>query len=153
MSEPIQSLADLQAEYQEKITKALGNAKTKLKTELELAAMTLESIVKAGEAGIWQSPTIAPILKSLGLQPAGGTEVGNGRTGKKRGRKPGVKVAAKGKSALTPTEQKIFDYLAKGGKKNAEINKHFKMANSSVNTSKMKAKGVILKKDGKWFPK
>ena len=96
MPETTQSLADLQAEYQEKIAKALGNAKTKLKVELELASMTFDSIVKAGEAGIWQSPTLAPILKSLGLQPAGGTEVGNGRKVKRRGRGPAKKVKAMG---------------------------------------------------------
>ena len=122
MSEQTQSLADLQAEYQEKITKALSNAKTKLKTELELAALTFDSIVKAGEAGIWSSPTIAPILASLGLKPAGGSDADNGTT-KRRGRGPAKKAKAKGnengngkkaKGDLTPTEKKYVAYIGKG---------------------------------------
>lgn len=66
------------------------------------------------------------------------------------------KGKGRGKKAtdgLTPKEQEIADFIGKTGKTNAEINKHFKIANSSVNTSKMKAKGFIVKKDGKWLVK
>ena len=61
----------------------------------------------------------------------------------------------KDKSAPTPVEAKILAFIkeSKDGVKNAEINTKFKMVNSSVNTSKMKAKGLIVKKDGKWFAK
>ena len=63
------------------------------------------------------------------------------------------KRAAKGSNELTPKEKEISGFIGKGGKSNKEINAHFKMANSSVNTSKMKAKGVLVKKNGKWFQK
>jgi hypothetical protein len=166
MSEPTLSLADLQAEYQEKITKALGNAKTKLKIELELAALTFDSIVKAGEAGIWSSPTIAPILASLGLTPAGGTEVGNGRTAKRRGRGPAKKAkpmgqetrgGKKAKGDLTPTEKKYVAYLAKGEASQQDIAKKMKSKNPSNLLTKLRELGVIdFKKDGLkkiWFTK
>jgi hypothetical protein len=166
MSETTQSLADLQAEYQEKITKALGNAKTKLKVELELASMTFDSIVKAGEAGIWQSPTLAPILKSLGLQPAGGTEVGNGRKVKRRGRGPAKKVKVMGdrigngkkvKGDLTPTEKKYVAYIAKGEVSQQAIAKKMKSKNPSNLLTKLREMGKIdFKKDGLkkiWFTK
>ena len=166
MADTIQSLSDLQAEYKAKIEKALSNAKTKLKTELDLAVLTFGSMVEAGETGIWSSPTIAPILKNLGLQPvsapATATVKRRGR-GKAKGTAKTVKPVATAKATakrvkggnkdLTPTETKIYDFLGKDGKKNAEINKHFKMANSSVNTTKMKVKGFIVKKAGKWHQK
>jgi hypothetical protein len=166
MADTIQSLADLQAEYKAKIEKALSNAKTKLKTELDLAVLTFGSIVEAGETGIWSSPTLAPILKDLGLQPVSSQAIA---TVKRRGRgkakgtakivkattpaKAPAKRVKGGNKDLTPTETKIYDFLGKDGKKNAEINKHFKMANSSVNTTKMKVKGFIVKKAGKWHQK
>ena len=169
MADTIQSLSDLQAEYKAKIEKALANAKTKLKTELDLAVLTFGSMVEAGETGIWSSPTIAPILKDLGLQPVSSEAKaivkrrGRGKAKAKATSKPvatatvTAKAPAKrvkgGNKDLTPTETKIYDFLGKDGKKNAEINKHFKMANSSVNTTKMKVKGFIVKKAGKWHQK
>ena len=69
MAEKTQSLADVQAECEAKMEKALDGAKTKLKTELDLAVLTFESIVKAGAKEIWKDTNIAPILKTLGLQP------------------------------------------------------------------------------------
>ncbi len=169
MADTIQSLSDLQAEYKAKIEKALANAKTKLKTELDLALLTFGSIVEAGETGIWSSPTLAPILKDLGLQPVNSEAAptvkrrGRGKAKAKATIKPVVVPTATaeapakrvkgGNKNLTPTEQKIYDFLGKDGKKNAEINKHFKMANSSVNTTKMKVKGFIVKKAGKWHQK
>ncbi len=166
MPETTQSLADLQAEYQEKISKALGNAKTKLKIELELAALTFDSIVKAGEAGIWSSPTIAPILASLGLTPTGGNSVGNGRKGKRRGRGPAKKVKAAGhevgngkkaKGDLTPTEKKYLAYIAKGEVGQQEIAKKMKSKNPSNLLTKLREMGAIdFRKDGLkkiWFAK
>jgi hypothetical protein len=150
MSEKTQSLAQLQAEYKEKIAAALGSARTKLKTELDLAAMTFQSMLEAGESGVWQSPTLAPILKSLGLRPEGedaGTEVGNGRTMKatsKRGRKPTAAKRTKGVAravvrtagtevgnGLTPTQQKYVDFISKKEVSQGDIAKHFKIKNPS----------------------
>ena len=151
MSEKTQSLAQLQAEYKEKIAAALGSARTKLKTELDLAAMTFQSMLEAGESGVWQSPTLAPILKSLGLRPEGedaGTEVGNGRTMKatsKRGRKPAAAKRTKGVArtavragggsgvgnGLTPTQQKYVDFISKKEVSQGDIAKHFKIKNPS----------------------
>jgi len=153
-----QSLADLQAEYEEKISKALANAKTKLKTELDLVQNTFDSIVKAGVPDIWTNPLVAPILTSLGLQPVGSTTPALKKRGRGKGKTVKTKATkTKANGDLTPTEKKYLAYIAKGEVGQQEIAKKMKSKNPSNLLTKLREMGAIdFRKDGLkkiWFTK
>jgi hypothetical protein len=155
MAEQTQSLAELQAEYEAKIAKALAIAKTKLKTELDLVALTFESLVKAGQAAIWNDSTVAPILTSLGLQALSAAPA----SPKRRGRKPGaVAKPAKAKGTRKGKRGKqgetIIAALGSGHLATGEIAKkiNYTGANLSAVLAGMKKADKIDKdKSNKWF--
>lgn len=121
MTEKLQSLADIQAEYQEKIEKALDNAKVKLKTELELAALTFESIVKAGAKTVWKDSHVVSILKTLGLQPIPATPTPKPKTKTdKKTRKRGPN-----KAKVEATSANVLTFIGSHKKKLGEITAHF----------------------------
>jgi len=155
MAEQTQSLSELQAEYEAKIAKALANARTKLKTELDLVALTYESLVKAGQAGIWSDSAIAPILGKLGLETVEAAPT----TPKRRGRKPGVTAKpVKTPKARTGKRGKqgeaIIAALGKDHLVTREIGT--KISYSGTNLSAVlagmrNAHKIDKDKEGKWF--
>ena len=128
MSDKPQSLAELQREYESKFVKALDYAKARLKSELGLAALTVESIVKAGEKSVWKDSHIAPILKSLGLQPipTAPKTTPKAKTSKKT-RKRGPN-----KPKEEVTSANVLAFIGGGKKRLGELTAHFGKAVKSV---------------------
>jgi DNA-binding CsgD family transcriptional regulator len=141
-------MSDKLAEYkkqQELTAKLLQGAKDEIVLKLSDAFQAANNAIAelkqlAPEYKVTELSDWKELAAKVGITPKAAKSTGRGK-------------AAKASGELTPKEKEILAYLGKDGKKNAEINKHFKMKNSSVNTSKMKAKGVIVKKAGKWFAK
>jgi hypothetical protein len=149
MAEKLQSLEDIQAEYKERIKLALEGAKTKFKTELELAALTFESLTNAGEKAIWKHPTIAPILKTLGLQPipAAPEPASKAKTSKKT-RKRGPN-----KPKVEPSSVNVLTFIGSGKKRLGELTEYFGQAVKPVlkqlETQRKVAKDIDKKTGGK----
>ena len=160
MAEQTQSLAELQAEYEAKIAKALANAKTRLKTELDLVLLTAESLVKAGETALWNDANVAPILKSLGLQAAAAAaSPKRGRPAKVASPAPApAKVSVKAPKTRKGKRGKQGETIlaALGKEKLATGDIARKISYTGANLSAVlagmrKAHKIDKLKDGRWF--
>lgn len=141
-------MSDKLAEYkkqQELTAKLLQGAKDEIATKLAESLQTISKVIDemkelAPEYKVTELSDWKELAAKVGITPKAAKKTGRGN-------------ASKASGELTPKEKEILAYLGIDGKKNAEINKHFKMKNSSVNTTKMKKKGFIVKKAGKWLAK